>query len=169
MPQKHNPVGSAVALSAAIRVPALVSVMLTAMVQENERGLGNWPAEWETLPEICLLTAGALQQITRALSGLQVDTEHMARNLEATRGQIYAEAVTVALAHRVGKSEARKLVEESVRRANQNHVHLREALADDPEVRKLLSGDQMGDLFDASQSLGSAEELVERVLRSRPK
>ena len=49
LPHKRNPVGSAVVLAAAIRVPALVSVMLTAMVQEHERGLGGWHAEWETL------------------------------------------------------------------------------------------------------------------------
>ena len=60
LPHKRNPVGCAVVLAAAIRVPALVSTMLAAMVQEHERGLGGWHAEWETLPEICLLAAGAL-------------------------------------------------------------------------------------------------------------
>ncbi|HEX7954357.1 MAG TPA: 3-carboxy-cis,cis-muconate cycloisomerase, partial [Burkholderiales bacterium] len=60
MPHKRNPVGCAVVLAAATRVPGLVSVMLAAMVQEHERGLGGWQAEWETLPEICMLTAGAL-------------------------------------------------------------------------------------------------------------
>src|SRR4029077_3069882 len=52
MPHKRNPVGSAVILAAALRVPALVSTVLTAMVQEHERGMGGWHAEWETLPEI---------------------------------------------------------------------------------------------------------------------
>src|SRR5690349_6566118 len=60
MPHKRNPVGSAVILAAALRVPALVSIVLTAMVQEHERGLGGWHAEWETLPEIFRLAAGAL-------------------------------------------------------------------------------------------------------------
>jgi 3-carboxy-cis,cis-muconate cycloisomerase len=52
MPHKRNPVTCAVVLAAADRVPGLVSTMLHAMVQEDQRGLGNWPAEWETLPEI---------------------------------------------------------------------------------------------------------------------
>src|SRR5213075_2743086 len=72
MPHKRNPVGSAVILAAAIRVPALVSVMLSAMVQEHERGLGGWHAEWETLPEICTLAAGALAQTTAIIEGLEV-------------------------------------------------------------------------------------------------
>ena len=55
MPHKRNPVAAAVILSAATRVPGLVSTMLSAMVQEDERGLGGWHAEWETLPEIVML------------------------------------------------------------------------------------------------------------------
>ena len=52
MPQKHNPVASAVALAAAARAPGLVATCSRAMVQEDERGLGGWHAEWETLPEL---------------------------------------------------------------------------------------------------------------------
>ena len=66
MPHKRNP--GRLARSCwprRMRVPALVSTMLAAMVQEHERGLGGWHAEWETLPEICALTAGALAQTIR--------------------------------------------------------------------------------------------------------
>ncbi len=70
MPHKRNPVSAAVVLSAATRVPGLVSTMLSAMVQEDERGLGNWQAEWETLPEIFRLTAGALHQMARIVPHL---------------------------------------------------------------------------------------------------
>jgi 3-carboxy-cis,cis-muconate cycloisomerase len=38
---KRNPVDSAVVLAAALRVPALVSTMLTAMTQEHQRRLGG--------------------------------------------------------------------------------------------------------------------------------
>ena len=167
MPQKHNPVGSAAALSAAIKVPALVSVMLTAMVQENERGLGNWHAEWETLPEICLLTAGALQRITQVLEGLKIDAAQMAKNLEVTGGQIYAEAVNLALARQMEKSDARKLVEECVQQAAERRQHLREVLSENARVRRHLSVDDLKELFKAENYLGSAEALVERVLRNR--
>jgi 3-carboxy-cis,cis-muconate cycloisomerase len=62
MPHKQNPVAAAAILAAATRVPGLVSTMLSAMVQEHERGLGGWHAEWESLPEICTLTLGALEK-----------------------------------------------------------------------------------------------------------
>jgi 3-carboxy-cis,cis-muconate cycloisomerase len=85
LPQKRNPVGCAAVLSAAVRVPALVSVMLSAMVQENERGMGNWHAEWETLPEICALASGALMHMMQVLKGLELDATRMTGNLEVTQ------------------------------------------------------------------------------------
>ena len=169
MPQKHNPVGSAVALSAAIRVPALVSVMLTAMAQENERGIGNWQAEWETLPEICLLTAGSLQHMSHVLQGLKIDTAQMAKNLELNHGHIYSEAVSMTLAKKMGKSAARKLVESALQKSSDASRHLREVLSEDTQVRQHLSADELKELFKPGNYLGSAEAMIQRVLQSRSK
>src|SRR2546423_4602352 len=102
MPQKRNPVTCAVVMAAATRVPGLVSTMLAAMVQEQQRGLSGWQAEWETLPEIVSLTAGALHHLAELMPALEVDATKMRENLELTRGLIYAEAVSMALAAKVG-------------------------------------------------------------------
>jgi 3-carboxy-cis,cis-muconate cycloisomerase len=75
MPQKRNPVGASAALAAAVRVPGLVATMLAAMPQEHERGLGGWQAEWETLPEILRLAAGALWQMAEVAEGLELDPD----------------------------------------------------------------------------------------------
>src|SRR5215470_8984329 len=102
MPHKRNPVTAAVVLAAATRVPSLVSTMLCAMIQEDERGLGNWHAEWETLPQIFRLSAGTLHQLTEIIPHLEVDTNRMRENLDATNGLIFAEAITMALANKIG-------------------------------------------------------------------
>ncbi|MBZ5699464.1 MAG: 3-carboxy-cis,cis-muconate cycloisomerase [Acidobacteriia bacterium] len=169
MPQKRNPVGSAVALSAAIRVPALVSVMLTAMVQENERGMGNWHAEWETLPEICTLTAGALQHMTQVLQGLELDVTQMAKNLDATGGQILAESIAMVLSANLGRPRAKSLVEQACRQASQQGRHLRDVLMENPQVREQLSSSDLDGLFNPSNYLGLAEALVDRALGSQSK
>ena len=46
----------AAVLAAALRAPGLVATMLGAMVQEHERGLGGWQAEWDTLRDLVLVT-----------------------------------------------------------------------------------------------------------------
>lgn len=169
MPQKRNPVGSAVALSAAIRVPALVSVMLTAMVQENERGMGNWHAEWETLPEICNLTAGALEQMMGVAKALEVNVGRMTSNLEMTRGQIFAESVMMSLAAHMGRLPAHNLVEQACRQASEQGRQLRDVLLENPHVRQHLSPGDLERLFSPSNYVGLAEALVERALGVRLK
>ncbi len=162
MPHKRNPVASAVALAAAVRVPPLVSSMLSAMVQEDERGLGGWHAEWETMPEIVSLTAGALHHLADAVAGLEIDPQKMCENLNLTRGLIFAEAAQMALAGKLGRLPAHELVESACRRAQREKRHLREVLAED--AGQHLSEEELARLFDARQYFGVANEFMDRVL-----
>jgi 3-carboxy-cis,cis-muconate cycloisomerase len=167
MPHKRNPVASATILSAATRVPALVSVMLAAMVQEHERGLGGWHAEWETLPEICALTGGALAQAIAMVEGLQVDPARMASNLELTRGLVLAEAVAMALGDKLGKTQAHALIEEASARALAERKPLRETLAADARVTAHLSAAELERLLDPRNYLGQTQALIARGLAAR--
>ena len=167
MPQKRNPVSAAVALAAAARVPGLVATLLSAMVQEHERGLGGWHAEWETLPELCVLAAGALRQTVDTIEGLEVDPARMRSNLEATRGRILAEAASMALAARVGRSKAHEIVERASRRAAESGRQLREVLAEDPAAAKHLPAKDLAEVFDPRNWLGESAALVDRVLAER--
>ena len=167
LPHKRNPVGCAVVLAAANKVPSLVSVMLSAMAQEHERGLGNWHAEWETLPEICLLASGALAQLTPVLEGLEIDPARMRHNLEATHGLIFAEAVSAALAPKLGRAAAHALMEAACRHAVEQHQPLRELLAQNALVCKHLGTAELERLFSPENYLGVVEQMVEQVLARR--
>jgi 3-carboxy-cis,cis-muconate cycloisomerase len=169
LPHKRNPVGSAVVLAAAIRVPALVSVMLTAMVQEHERGLGGWHAEWETLPEIFLLAAGALAHLEHVVDGLDVYEEHMTYNLGATHGLILSEAMAIALARHIGRSPAHQLVEHAAHRALESGRALRDLLLEDQEVRARLSSAEIDSLLDPKNYTGSAASMIQQVLTDEKK
>jgi len=167
MPHKRNPVSSAVVLAAALRVPSLVSVMLTAMVQEHERGLGGWHAEWETLPEICTLTAGALAHTGTTIAGLDVDPARMAANLDVTGGLILAEAVAMALAPHLGKLPAHELVLRACRASADERRPLRTVLDEDAVVRAHLGARDLDRLLDPRHYTGLAQQFIDRVLASR--
>jgi 3-carboxy-cis,cis-muconate cycloisomerase len=164
MPHKRNPVGAAIALAAAVQLPGLVSTMLAAAVQEHERGLGNWPAEWDTLPQIVMLAAGALDAMSSTVAGLDVDAQHMAMNLDITQGQIMAEAVQMALAPVLGRDVAHSLVGGACKRAIADRRHLRDVLRDEPKVRAVLDDAALARLFEPLSYLGSADAFIERVL-----
>lgn len=166
MPHKRNPVSCAVALSAAVRVPGLVSVMLSAMVQEHERALGGWQAEWDTLPQIVELAAGSLQQMRQVASGLTVDAVAMRRNLDITNGQIMAEAITLAVGDKIGRMAAHQLVEHACHLASQTGQHLRDVLVQDAALLAVLSVIELERLFDPVGYTGQAAEFVDRVLQT---
>jgi 3-carboxy-cis,cis-muconate cycloisomerase len=164
MPHKHNPVTCGIVLQASTRIPGLVSTILSAMPQEHQRGLGGWHAEWETLPEILRLSAGALHHLAEMLSHLEVDTHRMRQNLEATHGLIFAEAVSMALADRMGKMPAHLLIEAACQKARAEKRHLREVLREESGLRGHLTTADLDSLFDARNYQGSADEFVERVI-----
>jgi len=162
MPHKRNPVSCAAALAAAERVPYLVATMLGAMTQENERALGGWQAEWETLPQVVRLSACALQQMLYVCSGLHVDVERMRHNLDLTQGQIMAEAVTMALGAKIGRQAAYEVVERACRAAG-NH-HLRAVLEQDGVIGAHLSTRELDHAFDPSNYAGEAAQFVDHAI-----
>jgi len=164
MPHKRNPVGAAVLIGAATRVPGLLSTLFSAMPQEHERSLGLWHAEWETLPEICCLVSGSLQQALLIARGLEVDAGRMAHNLDLTQGLVLAEAVSIVLAQRVGRDTAHHLLERCCKRAVAEQRHLRAVLGDEPQVTAELSAAELDHLLDPAHYLGQAQTWVERAV-----
>ncbi|WP_263859502.1 3-carboxy-cis,cis-muconate cycloisomerase [Pseudomonas sp. MWU13-2105] len=164
MPHKRNPVGAAVMIGAATRAPGLVATMFSAMPQEHERSLGLWHAEWETLPELCCLVSGALQQALQVVPGLEVDSGRMLQNLELTKGLVLAEAVSIALSQRIGRDAAHHLIEQCCRRAVARGEHLRQVLAAEPQVTAQLSVGELDRLLDPAHYLGQSQHWVQRAL-----
>jgi 3-carboxy-cis,cis-muconate cycloisomerase len=166
MPHKRNPVAAPTALAAATMAPNLAATIFAAQVQDHERSAGPWHAEWPTLPTLLLVTSGALAAIVDIAEGLEVDVARMRSNLDATHGLIMAEAVTMALAGRVGKSDAHHLVEAASKKAVAEKKHLRDVLTKDPKVAAQLAADQIAKLFEPMAYQGASQALIDRLLAS---
>lgn len=166
MPHKQNPVAAAVAIAASIRAPALVAVMLAAMPQEHERGLGGWQAEWDTLPELVSLCESSARVMAEALEHLVVDAERMAANLDLTRGLLNAESVAMALAGQIGIRAAHDLVSRASGEARQGNRPLADVLKQDRAIMAHLTPEQIDTLLVPDRYLGMADTFIERVLAS---
>jgi 3-carboxy-cis,cis-muconate cycloisomerase len=166
MPHKRNPVAAATALAAATMAPNLAATIFAAQVQDHERSAGPWHAEWPTLPTLQLVTSGALAAIVDIAEGLEVDAARMRVNLDATHGLIMAEAVTMALAEKIGKSDAHHLVEAASKKAVAGKQHLRDVLASDTKVTAHLSADKLTKLFEPMAYQGVSQALIDRLLKS---
>jgi len=166
MPHKRNPVAAASALAAAAMAPNLAATILAAQVQEHERSAGPWHAEWPTLPTLLLVTSGALAATVDIAEGLETDAARMRANLDTTGGLIMAEAVAMALAETIGKSDAHHLVEAASKRAVAEKKHLRDILAADSKIAAQLGAGRIAQLFDPMAYQGVSQALIDRLLAS---
>src|ERR1700710_740016 len=166
MPHKRNPVAAATALAAATMAPNLAATIFAAQVQDHERSAGPWHAEWPTLPTLQLVTSGALAAIVDIAEGLEVDAARMRVNLDATHGLIMAEAVTMALAEKIGKSDAHHLIEAASKKAVADKKHLRDVLISDSKITAQLSTEHIAKLFEPMAYQGASQALIDRLLAS---
>jgi 3-carboxy-cis,cis-muconate cycloisomerase len=164
LPHKRNPVGAAAALSAATVAPNLVATLLAAQVQEHERAPGGWHTDWMTFPALTLVTSGALRAVVEIAEGLEIDVERLRANLDMTGGQIMAEALSFALAEKMGRAEAHALVQELSRQAVQEKRPLRDVLLSNLRAKSQLGGAAIEKLFMPLTYQGSAQTFIDRLV-----
>ena len=164
MPQKRNPISCLYIHSTAALVRQHVAALLEAAVADHERSTGPWQIEWISLPEIFLLSAGALAQTKLLLAGLDVDAARMRANLDLTKGMIVSEAVMMGLGPHLGRQRAHDLVYEICRKVASTGTPLLDLLAQDAGIARHLTRSQLEEMCDPGRYLGLAGEMVDRVL-----
>jgi 3-carboxy-cis,cis-muconate cycloisomerase len=162
MPHKHNPIACSLTLAAAHRVPGLVSTFLSSMVQEHERGVGGWQAEWPTVAAVVQSTGLAVASMAEVAEGMKVDPARMRANIDATRGVIFAERVVMLLGASLGRDAAHKLLEHASRRSVAEKRRLVEVLEEIPEITRAIPLDVLRKLDTPEDYLGSAKEFQKR-------
>ncbi|MFD4699663.1 lyase family protein [Streptomyces niveus] len=165
MPHKRNPVLATLIGAAARQAPALASVLLGALVAEDERPAGPWHAEWQPLRELLRLTGGAAHDAAELTAGLRVFPGRMRDNLGLTQGLLVSERLAAALTAAVGRARAKQLVAAAARLATGAGIPLAQALTEsDPAVAELIGEERMRALTDPAGYTGSAGALVDRAL-----
>ena len=145
-------------------MPMATEMLLEAAVADHERSTGPWEIEWISLPEIFLLTSGALAQTKLMLTGLEVDADRMRANLDLTRGTIVSEAVMMGLGPHLGRQRAHDLVYDICRKVASSDEPLVELLARNEEISRHLTRAQLEKMCDPAGYLGLAGEMVDKVL-----
>lgn len=167
MPHKRNPVRAAIVVAAAVRTPGLVATMLSAMLQEHERGLGGWQAEWDVIGDLVVTAGKAARALADALESLVVDPARMRANVDLPGGLTLAESVAMRLAPAVGKKEAHATIERAVERAASEHRAFAEVLSEDSSVAAVLSRSEIDEALSPDAYLGSTATFIGNVLGRR--
>ena len=157
MPNKRNPTACVLALAAASRVPGLVASFLSAMVQEHERGVGGWQAEWPIVGAVIQSTGVAIASMAEVAEGLSVGPENMRLNIKNTKGAVFAERAMMLLGARLGRDVAHGILKAAVKKSEQEGRNLSAVLGEIPEVTAQLTPAELAQLETPEQYLGSAE------------
>ena len=164
MPHKQNPSGCVRTLAAAARLPGLAATALAGLVQEHERAVGAWQAEWPVVAEALQATGAAAEALLGVIVGLGVDPARMRANLDATRGAVLGERVLLLATPTLGRSRAQALVKDAIAAAKANGEPLAAAVRNIPELARAVSDTDLRALDDPATYLGSAETLRRRLL-----
>ena len=152
MPQKRNPVGSALALACTRHACAAA---------EHERAVGAWHAEWDALTNALAFAGGAVAAVAEVVEGLRVDVERMSANLAAADGAVVTERIASRLADDLG-DEAHDLLAAVAERSQTSGRPLRDELVADQRV--VLAPDELDRLLDPTTYVGATGAFVDRAL-----
>jgi 3-carboxy-cis,cis-muconate cycloisomerase len=167
MPQKRNPISSVYITAQTAMVKQLVAALLEAQVEDHERSTGPWEIEWIALPEIFMLSAGALAQTRFVVEGMQVNEKKMRENIDITKGLLLSEAVMMGLGAAMGRNRAHDVVYDVCREVVKTGRPLVDLLAENEEIAKHADREKLQALVDPANYLGVAGEMVDRVLALR--
>jgi 3-carboxy-cis,cis-muconate cycloisomerase len=164
LPHKRNPASCAAAIAAATRMPGLVSAFLSGMLQEHERGVGGWHAEWPTVAAAVQSMGAAVCSLANATAKLSVHPDRMRENLARTNGVIFAERVMMLTVAGIGREPAETLVRQALDRTRDTGQSFKQVLLAMPEVVRLVPPEQLQGLDVPENYLGVAEALRVRLL-----
>jgi len=157
---------TAAAISAATLAPGLLAAIVAGQMQEHEGAVGGSQAQWQAFPALLLATAGALGAVADIAQRLDVDAQRMRDNLDQTQGLIMAEAVTTALAAKIGREQATRIIDEAGRKALAERRHLSIILGEDPRVTSHMTPGELARVFELLSYQGIAQTFLDRIVGS---
>jgi adenylosuccinate lyase len=165
MPHKRNPVvcERICGLARLLRAYALTGFENVALW--HERDISHSSVERVSLPDAFTLLDYMIDRMRWVTAGLEVFSERMLANLEASHGLVHSQTVLTALlsASSMQREEAYAVVQRNALTAWDEARPLIELLKGDPEVTAHLDPAEIDDCFDPARYLGSTGVIFERL------
>ncbi len=166
MPHKRNPIKSEQVCGLARVIRAAVEPALLNNTLWDERDLTNSSCERILFPEATILTDHVLLVMVRVLEGLCIREDRVRENLNFLQGVNMAESVMIELTKKgMDRQEAHEIVRVTSMEALAGKRALAVVLANRPEVSRLLTPEEIGELLNPDNYIGTAVRQVERLIK----
>lgn len=164
MPHKRNPVltENLTGLSRMIRsfaVPAMEDIALW-----HERDISHSSVERFIGPDATITLDFALARLTSVIDKLLVYPENMLKNLNKFHGLVNSQRVLLALTQKgVSREDAYRIVQRNAMQVWEHGKDFLEQLLADPDVRNVLSEEEIREKFDLGYHTKHVDTIFQRV------
>ncbi|TVQ46861.1 MAG: adenylosuccinate lyase [Gloeocapsa sp. DLM2.Bin57] len=165
MPHKRNPIRSErlTGIARIIRGHAVAAVENIALW--HERDISHSSVERVVFPDSCILSHFMVKEITDLIKHLQVYPDNMKRNMNVYGGVIFSQSVLLALVKKgLQREEAYRIVQSAAHLAwNQTGGDFRSLISQTPQVKDLLTVEEIAECFNPQQHLRNLDEIYQRL------
>jgi adenylosuccinate lyase len=166
MPHKRNPVTCEQICGLARVVRANAQAGFENIALWHERDISHSSVERIILPDSTILTDYLLARTTTLVRNLRVFPERMRRNLDLTGGLIFsAQLLNDLAAAGMLRETAYRVVQAHAMRCWEQGGDFRAAIEADPEIRGVLTADQIAQAFSLDRQLRNVGAIFERVFK----
>jgi adenylosuccinate lyase len=164
MPHKRNPVTSEQICGLARVVRANAQAAFENIALWHERDISHSSVERVILPDSAILVDYLLAKTTWLVDNMPVYPDRMRRNLDLTKGLIFSGQLLLDLAAAgMLREKAYEIVQRHAMRAWEEEGDFRAAIEADPDIRAVLSPDQIARSFSLERQLANVDRIFERV------
>ncbi len=164
VPVKRNPVKSERVASLSKLLRSQISVAFENIPLWHERDLTNSANERFILPTSAILLDEMLETMTRIIKSLFVNEERIRKNLEITRGQIFAEFVLDALIQKgVPRFEAYRDIQRVAFASSEDETDFRDVVRNDKAFSSHLTDKEIDRIFVPENHLGASLDIIKNV------
>ena len=164
MPHKRNPVGAeqVTGLARLVRSNSLAALENVALW--HERDISHSSVERVIIPDSFLALDHMLRRFTDIVKGMTVNADRMRRNLDSTKGLVFSGQLLLELTARgMRREDAYRVVQAHAMEAWRTEGDFRQRVAEDPEVKKVLSTAELAEVFRLERYLVHVDAIFRRV------
>lgn len=163
MPHKKNPITCERLTGLSRMMRAFVEPALENVALWHERDISHSSVERYVFPDATQTLYYMIVTATNVVRNMKVNEERMKKNIDLTKGLVFSQRVLLKLIEKgLTRKEAYDIVQRNALKTWNSEKHFLEYLLEDEEVKKLVTKEELEELFDISYYLKHVDHIFER-------
>ncbi|PLV56135.1 adenylosuccinate lyase [Thermotoga sp. SG1] len=163
MPHKKNPIICERLTGLSRMMRTFVGPGLENIALWHERDISHSSVERYIFPDATQTLYYMIVTATKVIKDMKVNEERMKKNLNLTKGLVFSQRVLLKLIEKgLTRKEAYDIVQRNALKTWESEKHFLEHLLEDEDVKRLVTEEELRELFDASYYLRYVDRIFER-------